>query len=293
MSSPFDAYISIGIPTYNSSRYLKACIKSVINLKKVNQIIISDDCSKESELNNIEKIIQEFKNKTSKDIVFLKNNKNLGAYINKLNLIKESSNNFIYILDSDNIAGKNLDTIIHKVLSTENAEKYLFQPNTMYQFWKYHKFAKFFSRFRNKFIVRFYKKNKIIDLNYVRDSLILNSGEYKLDNFIENNEELISSLEKDTLIDKWIFWILNCGNFIVSKKLMIEIGNSGLNIDRKLRSVDAIVFSYLWLNSELEINILKDFYHHHRKRDDSVSFSEKEDSKNAIRYYIKEVLKSK
>jgi hypothetical protein len=71
---------------------------------------------------------------------------------------------------------------------------------------------------------------------------------------------------------------------------MIDIAEAGLKFDRKILSVDAIVFSYLWLEKGFEIKILNDFYHHHRKRNDSVSFTESEDSVNAIKHFINKVL---
>ena len=50
-------FITVGIPTYNSSKYLKSCLMSVLSLKKVNQIIISDDCSQIDEIEYIEKLL--------------------------------------------------------------------------------------------------------------------------------------------------------------------------------------------------------------------------------------------
>ena len=92
------------------------------------------------------------------------------------------------------------------------------------------------------------------------------------------------------MVDKWVFWILNCGNFIVNKDYMLPIANKGLEIDRKHLSVDAIVFSYLWLENGLKIKIFREFNHHHRKREDSVSFVESENSVNAIKFFIHKVL---
>ena len=118
------------------------------------------------------------------------------------------------------------------------------------------------------------------DLEIQKSSIISEIAAIKM-KFAQNEKKLI---------DKWIFWILNCGNFIVNKKYMVDIAADGLKFDRKLLSVDAIVFSYLWLENSFEIKILNDFYHHHRKRNDSVSFTESEDSVNAIKYFIDKVL---
>tara|TARA_X000001036_G_scaffold440085_1_gene494294 strand:+ start:694 stop:1572 length:879 start_codon:yes stop_codon:yes gene_type:complete len=291
MPSSEKNFISVGIPTYNSSNYLNECIKSVISKKRINQIIISDDKSKENEIEKIEEIIKKFKDNSNKDIRLIKNNANLGAFANKLKLIKESTNNFVYILDSDNIAGKNLDLIISKIFKTNNNSNYLFQPNIMYQFSQYPNIAKFISNFQKKYSVKFLPNDTSLDIKDIKDSLILNPGSYELKNFVESVDDLNSNRAEDFLIDKWIFWILNCGNFIVDKYRMIEIAEEGLNLDRKLLSIDAVVFSYLWLNSGSKIKILDNFFHHHRKRKDSVSFIEREDSLYATKYFIKTILK--
>ena len=158
----------------------------------------------------------------------------------------------------------------------------------MYQFWKYPKLAKLMSTYNKKYIVKFFDINYILNKRIVKKLLIQNSGTYNLKDFRDKLPP-VENLEKK-LIDKWIFWILNCGNFIVSKKYMLDIAEAGLKFDRKVLSVDAIVFSYLWLDHCFEIKIFNDFYHHHRKRNDSVSFTESKDSVNAIKYFIDKVL---
>lgn len=285
--------ISIGIPTYNSSKYLKECIKSIVNLKNVDEIIISDDGSSASEVDKIEEIINEYKKNSLKIFRYIKNKENSGAFVNKYNLIKESSNDFIYILDSDNIAGKNLDKVIESVTTSDSSKNLLIQPNTMYQFWKYPILAKLMSKFDKKYKVKFFHNNSVLNMKNVKNLLILNSGDYDLKNFVPNSNKLKSDIKLDPIIDKWVFWILNCGNFIANKEKILKVTKKGLDMERSLRSVDAIVFTYLWLLEGYSIKVDKNFYHHHRKRDDSVSFLEKEDSKSAIKYFVAKVLNYK
>ena len=285
--------ITVGIPTYNSSKYLTKCIKSVIKLKNVDEIIISDDGSRKEEVELLEDIVNKFKITSKKKIILLKNDFNSGAYVNKYNLFKASKNELVYILDSDNIASKNLDNIISILLSSEHDKDFLIQPNIMYQFYEFPKIAKLIGNFNKKYKIKFLTEDSTLNMEQVKKSLLLNSGEYNLEEFIDHKKALGQiEQKKDNLIDKWIFWILNCGNFIANKDTMLEIAEKGLSLDRKIRSVDAIVFSYLWLKSGKSIKIYKNFYHHHRKRNDSVSFNENEDSKNAIRYFIKKVLEN-
>ena len=280
-------FITVGIPTYNSSKYIDQCLKSVINIIGINEILISDDGSTISELKRLKEIVLRYRTKFKLDIKLFETPKNVGAYKNKLKLIENSKNEYIYILDSDNIASKNLDKIINKVLEEDNP-KFLYQPNIMYQFWKYHNFAKLMSRFDKKYIVKFFNEDFVLDKSIVQNFLLINSGDYELSEFKDNLPEM----KKTTIqmVDKWVFWILNCGNFIVNKDYMLPIANKGLEIDRKHLSVDAIVFAYYWLSEGNEIKILKDFYHHHRKRNDSVSFVESDNSKIAIEHFINEVL---
>ena len=280
-------YITIGIPTYNSSKYINQCLKSIKNLSRVNEILISDDGSTNSELKRLKEIVLRNQTKFKLDIKLLETPTNGGAYKNKLKLIENSKNDYIYVLDSDNIASRNIDKIIYKVLEEDNA-KVLYQPNTMYQFWKYPKLAKLISPYSRKRIVKFFDSTYILDKRITKNFLLHNSAGYNLKEYRDVLPP-VENLEKE-IIDKWVFWILNCGNFIVSKKYMLDLAKTGLKFDRKILSVDAIVFSYLWLANGFEIKILNDFYHHHRKRNDSVSFTESKDSVNAHKYFIGKVL---
>jgi glycosyltransferase involved in cell wall biosynthesis len=280
-------FITVGIPTYNSSKYLNQCLKSIKNLKNIDEILISDDGSTVSELAKLKEIVLKYQIKYRLNIKILESTTNFGAYKNKLKLIENSKNEYIYVLDSDNMASKNLDEIINEILN-ENNPKFLYQPNVMYHFWKYPRLAQLMSPYNKKYIVKFFDSNYILDRDSVKALLIHNSGTYNLKEYV-NQLPSIKDPEKK-IIDKWIFWILNCGNFIVNKKHMVDIAQAGLEFDRKILSVDAIAFSYLWIENGMKIKIFNNFYHHHRKRNDSVSFTESEDSVNAIKHFIGKVL---
>ena len=73
-------YISVAIPTYNSSKYLDDCLKRFVGLNIVNEIIIQDDNSSEKEIKNIKDIL---KNINSKKISLHINSENKGAFFNK------------------------------------------------------------------------------------------------------------------------------------------------------------------------------------------------------------------
>ena len=105
--------ISVIIPTFNSSKYLEQCLNSLIKCKSINEIVISDDFSDSEDLLNLKKII--FNHQLKNKIKLYENNINKGAYRNKLDSVKKASSDLVYILDSDNIAGFNLENILYKI----------------------------------------------------------------------------------------------------------------------------------------------------------------------------------
>jgi len=97
-------YISIAIPHYNNSNYIKECIENIINDERINEIIINDD--KSSDINQLEVILNNFNNKKIK---LYKNEVNLGCYHNKIKTISYCTNDWAILFDSDNIL--NIDFI--------------------------------------------------------------------------------------------------------------------------------------------------------------------------------------
>ena len=289
-------FITVGIPTYNSSIYLPDCLQSVLESKSVNEVIISDDGSSKSELQEIEKVIEFFKSKYKKNIFLFKQDINVGAFANKLSIFDKCTNDFVYLLDSDNIAAKNLDFIVQKKIRTNLTKPYLFQPGVMYQFWNNHKISKLMSLINKKYRVVFTKTDIVVSAQDAAKSLYENPGSYNLNDFeisdesfkyFENFKEKYEKFPKE----KWIMWVLNCGNFIVNKNLILKIANEGLGFERSVNSLDAVTFSYLWLKSGNQIKLFSNFYHHHRKRIDSVSFIESSNTAFAIEFFIKNIIK--
>ena len=109
--------VTVVIPSYNTSTYIKDCLKIFLKSTCINEIIIGDDFSRVSELEKLEEIVFELKKETKKEIILIKNNKNKGAFENKKNLVQESTNQLVYVFDADNIPQKNIDQTIEKILS--------------------------------------------------------------------------------------------------------------------------------------------------------------------------------
>jgi len=99
--------ISLAIPHYNNSSYIRDAIDPLINDSRINEIIICDD--KSNDIDELEKIILNYNNPKIK---LFKNETNLGCYHNKINTVSKCSNDWAILLDSDNVYDKKcIDTL--------------------------------------------------------------------------------------------------------------------------------------------------------------------------------------
>ena len=92
--------VSIIMPNYNSAKYIKDAIDSVVAQTYTNwELIIVDDCS----LDNSFEIINQYKDARIK---LIKNESNSGAAISRNNAIKMAQGRWIAFLDSDDLWNK-------------------------------------------------------------------------------------------------------------------------------------------------------------------------------------------
>jgi len=90
--------VSIIMPSYNTGKYIKETIESVVNQTYTNwELIIVDDCSTD----NTDEIIKVFNN--DKRIKYLKNEKNSGAAVSRNIALREAKGKYIAFLDSDDL----------------------------------------------------------------------------------------------------------------------------------------------------------------------------------------------
>lgn len=261
--------VSVAIPTYNSSQYIRECIKPLLSSKFIDQIIISDDFSKEEEYFKLTNTINKIKKNTSKEIILSRNSSNLGAFRNKYKCIEMCRNELVYQLDSDNIPRNNIDSIIAKILSS-GSKDHLFLPSKIYQFRNNHRNSKYLSLFNKKYIVRFSKKEMLIDLEIVKD-------------FYKKNTKYT--------LDKNLGWVLNIGNFFTFKSTYKKFTHKAVENSAMPLAMDAVAISYFYLANQGKLNLLKNFYHFHRKREDSVSFTSGEKSDISSKFFRNKYLK--
>jgi len=94
--------ISLCIPNYNRSEFVISAFRNVLHDGRINEIIISDDCSDEKIFNELS---DELKKMGSEKIKLYRNTINKWAFLNKYESVKKASNEWIILLDSDNIIG--------------------------------------------------------------------------------------------------------------------------------------------------------------------------------------------
>lgn len=90
--------VSIIMPSYNTAKYIKESIKSVLAQTYTNwELLIVDDCSTD----NTDEIIQSFL--SDKRIKYFKNECNSGAAISRNRALREAKGKWIAFLDSDDL----------------------------------------------------------------------------------------------------------------------------------------------------------------------------------------------
>lgn len=279
---------TVAIPTYNSSKYLKECIYGFKNSNYIDEILVGDDYSEFQELEKIKKIIKEANKLFTFEIKLLENSQNNGAFKNKYKLIESSKNDWVYQIDSDNVPFPKVDKVISSIIQNHNSKNYIYYPSKIIQFWKFKKLAKLFSKFQKKYIVKFSNHKEIFDVNKTKNAI----------NEFLNYDSLHSSkgspeIKSKYVLNKHIYWVLNCGNFVVNKKQFITAMKPGLNLSREVLAMDAVAFSYLWLKNQGLIVLHPKLIHYHRKRLDSVSHVEQESSRISRRFFTDKLLSLK
>ena len=112
-----NALISIVIPVYNGEKFLKECIKSIINQDYSNlEIIIIDDGSTDNSKN----IIEEFLKKDSRVKYYYKNNSGVSESRNFG--IKNANGDFITFVDADDYLNKDFISYYYRMILDYNAD---------------------------------------------------------------------------------------------------------------------------------------------------------------------------
>ena len=265
--------ISIAIPTYNSSKYLEQLLSSSLKNEIVTEVVISDDASNVQEKEIYLKTVEKFQKKyPDKKIKFVNNFERRGPFVNKYIAIENCSKEIVYQIDSDNIPMRNLDKFIKYDLLKLFNEDSLYLPSKIYQFYQKPYLSIPLSKVHNgtKYRVIFQDKNFRFDKDLIKKSIL--------------NEVKITKQKNSR-------WLINIGNFIVYKPNFLSTMKEGLSFsERLLFAANQFLISYLWLKNNNYIETRRQHYHFHRKRRDSISFQEKENTEESFKTIEEKIL---
>jgi glycosyltransferase involved in cell wall biosynthesis len=233
--------ITVAIPYYNSEKYLEQALEIPLSSDFVSEIIIHDDCSH----NKIES--------THPKIKVYRNETNVGAFKNKYLAVSKSTNEWVYLLDSDNYFFDNSLEVV-KNINTQRGKYY--SPSQLH----------------------------LVDdgLDPKLDGKIIKYDFGSVDSIDANNaKELLKS-------EFWeeFCWLINTGNFFVHRDDYIEsMKNVYEDLNYPYFEADAIVFCYNWLKKGNSIEIIQNLWYNHRLRGNSYSHSVGNRNTNSLEYH--------
>jgi len=217
--------ITVAIPYYNNEKYLEKTLELPLSSDFVSEIIIHDDCSD----HQIES--------THPKIKIYRNDVNLGAFKNKYLAVSKSSNEWVYLLDSDNyFFDDSLDVV--KNISPQRG--------------------------------RYYSPSQ---LHLVDDGLdvTLNGKIIKYDFGLIDACSAKFLLSED---NRDFHWLINTGNFFVNRDDYIESMKKVFeDPNYPYFEADAIVFCYNWLKNGNSIEVVDNLWYNHTLRSNSYSHS--------------------
>ena len=222
--------LTLAIPFWNTSSYFKESTELAIKNDLIKEIVVSDDASSEDEWEKLNDIINDL---NSNKIKLFRNKNNLGGFRNKYNAVKNSTCEWVYLLDSDNHPH---NTTLNIIQSIENPD-----PNICYS-----------------------PQSLLL---HREDSLTpydIKTYDFKYD--LIGIDDAQDAIIKKT---KYFDWFLNTGNFIVNREKYLERLLNGYNNTEEPVYACSVAFSYHWMINDGLYKIVPDMKYYHRVRSDS------------------------
>lgn len=242
--------ITLAIPFYNTSQYFEEAVEYCLNDNFVKEIVVNDDCSTEEEWNKLNDIVNTLNNNKIK---LFKNEINLGGFRNKYTAVKNSSCDWVYLLDSDNHLTENTLESIKTILNPNKDFCYI--PQTLLLYNKSNGYT-------NKVTYDF--KYEKIGIDEAQDALL-----------------------KKT---KYMDWFLNTGNFVFNRQKYLEKLIDGYkNLDEPVYAC-SIAFSYYWMSRGGFYKVVPGMEYYHRLRSDSYWNSCGDNSDYSAQYYHQKII---
>lgn len=241
--------ITLAIPFYNTSRYFEEAIKSSLNSDFIKEIVVNDDGSTEEEWKKLNQIASTL---NTNKIKLFRNEVNIGGFRNKYTAVKNSTCEWVYLLDSDNHPA---ETTIKIIQSIDNPDKdicYIPQKLLLYKD----------DGYRNEVFYNF--KYEKIGIDEAQDALL-----------------------KKT---KYIDWFLNTGNFVFNREKYLEKLKDGYeNLNEPVYAC-SIAFSYHWMSKGGFYKVVPGMEYYHRLREDSYWNSCGSNSDYSAQYYHQKII---
>jgi len=226
--------ISVSITHYNNSKFIKDALSFIEKDERIDEIVITDDHSNEWEqLNNIVKELNIPK------IKLIRNSENLGNFMNKLQGLSNCKNDWVILLDADNILTQEyLDAIFKESLNSD----------TIYAPCWAHTFHTRGRRTNSPPLNFAFMKNKVITPQAIRP-------------YITKVSFRLINME----------CCLNVGNYFVNKNEFLKIENKAFgNYNKgKLSNVDYLQTNTEWLCNGKKIKVVSGMEYEHRLHPDS------------------------
>jgi len=159
--------ISLAIPTYNRSTMTIESFSKVLNNPAIDDIVIMDDYS---DVKCYLLLWQMVQNMNNSKIKLLRNNRNLKPFKNKYKAINACKNEWVVLLDSDNIID---NEYINKVLAVHAIPGTIYCPMTLYS--ENNKIEWDYSNFKQQLIT---KRNAKEKLRFPSFTTSLNTGNF-------------------------------------------------------------------------------------------------------------------
>ena len=245
--------ISLVIPFYNTSRYFLEAIKYSLEDDFVSEIVVTDDASSESEWKKLNDIVNDL---NSDKIKLFRNASNLGGFRNKYNSVKNSTGEWIYLLDSDNHLHETTLDIIKSIKDPQPDICYI--PHSL--------LMQRDTEIKPYEIVTYNFKYDLIGIDEAQDALIKRT--------------------------KYFDWLLNNGNFIFNREKYLKRLYDGYNNMKEPVYACSIAFSYHWMSRGGLCKIVPDMKYYHRVRSDSYWVTCGNNSNLSMDYYTNKIKNS-
>ena len=177
--------LSLCIPTYNRSQFVIESFEKIIHDDLITEVIIVDDNSDNSIFEKLQNLIDELKNPKIK---LFRNNENKKAFLNKLECVRRSENDWVILLDSDNILTQDYIDSIPKELD----KKTFYLPSHAICDSPFLNYKKFSNKSIDKVEYKILSQSDDVNVQ-----CMLNTG-----NYLVNKSTYISSIEmEENLLD--------------------------------------------------------------------------------------------